>query len=87
MRVTNCFGSKYYSSQQLLENILLKKSRRNIWLFTITYFRSANILAYWVGKDGNIHDLNKIDLRPRAGEIKFFLQQTVYKDNQEFTFI
>ena len=51
-------------------------------------FRSANIrLAYWVGNDGNIHDLNNIDLTPRPGEVEFFLQQTVYKNNQAFTFI
>ena len=49
--------------------------------------RSANILAYWVGNDGNTHYLNKIDLTPRPGEVEFFPQQTVYKNNQANTFI
>ena len=46
-------------------------------------------MAYWVGNDGNTHDLNKLDLTLRPGEVDFFffLHQTVYKNNQAFTFI
>ena len=90
MHVTNvyiCFGSKYYSSQQMLENIILKKAGESYGCLQSHNFRSANILAYWVGNDGIIHDLNKFDLTPRPGEVKFFLQQIVYKINEAFTFI
>ena len=65
----------------------LKKAGETYGCLQSRNFRSANILAYWVGNDGNIHDLNKIDLTPRPGEVEFFLQQTVYKNNQAFTFI
>ena len=44
-------------------------------------------MAYWRDNDGNINNLNKIDLTPRPGEVEFFKQQTVCKDNQAFTFI
>ena len=50
----------------------LKKAGETYGCLQSLNFRSANILAHWVGKDGNTHDLNKIDLRPRPGETKFF---------------
>ena len=61
MSVTNvciCFESKYFSSQQLLKNMLHKKAGESYGCLQSRNFRSANILAYWVGNDGNIHDLN-----------------------------
>ena len=42
---------------------------------------------YLVGNNGNIHDINKIDPTPRPGKVDFVLQQTVYNNNQAFTFI
>ena len=65
----------------------LKKAGETYGCLQSRNFRSANILVYWVGNDSNIHDLNKIDLTPRPGEVEYFLQQTVYKSNQAFTFI
>ena len=65
----------------------LKKAGETYGCLQSPNFRSTNILTYWVGNDGNIHDLNKIDLTPRPGEVEFFLQRTVYKNNQAFTFI
>ena len=50
----------------------LKKAGETYGCLQSRNFRSANILAYWLGNDGNIHDLNKIDLTPRRGEVAFF---------------
>ena len=57
----NCW--KTYSIKKAGETYACLQSRN---------FRSANILAYWLGNDGNIHDLNKTDLTPRRGEVAFF---------------
>ena len=45
----------------------LKKAGKTYAYLQSRNFRSANILAYWVGNDGNIQDLNKLNLTPRPG--------------------
>ena len=67
--------------------VLLKKAGEMCGCLQSRNFRSANILACCVDNDDNIHDLNKIDRTARPGEVEFFLQQTVYTDNQAFIYI
>ena len=45
----------------------LKKAGETYACLQSRNFRSVNILAYWVGNDGNTQDLNKLDLTPRPG--------------------
>ena len=78
---TVAVGNNFWKSYSL------KKAGETYECLQSCNFRSTDMLAYWVGNDDNIHDLNKIDLTPRPGEVEFFLQQTVYKNNQDFTFI
>ena len=81
------FGRNIIVPNSCWKTYFLKKAGETYVCLQSRNFRLANILVYWVGNDGNINDLNKIDLTPRPGEVEFFLQQIVYKNNQAFTFI